>query len=73
MNVLDGPAEPRTIEAARRREPLTAANARAILAEMESQVRSASKRRSMARFFAENATNATAEARAVYRAYADSV
>lgn len=66
-----GPVEPRTHEAARRREPLSAANARAILIEMESQVRSARKRRDMATFFATaQVGNMTEAARAVYRDYA---
>lgn len=64
--------EPRTNEAARRGEPLTAANARYVLKEMARDVKSLNRRKAMAKFFADHATNATAEAVAVYREFAES-
>lgn len=72
-SILNGPIVARDNEAARHGIPLSAANARAIIQEMESQVKSARKRGKMARFFADNARNATPEAIAVYRAYAESM
>ena len=72
LSILIGPVEPRTNEAARAGIPLSAANARHILRDMESQIKSRSKRAAMAAMFADRATNATDEARAVYRAYAES-
>ena len=61
----------RTNEAARAGVLMTAANARHVLREMESQVKSATKRRRMAAFYATNvAGKLSPEAVAVYRDYA---
>ena len=52
--------------------PMTATEARGIIRDMEREVKSASKRRRMASFFATNiAGKLSPEAVAVYTAYAD--
>lgn len=71
ITMLSGPAIPRTNEDVRSGIPLSAANARAILADMERDCKSLKRRKAMALFFANNARNATPEAIAVYRAYAE--
>lgn len=53
------------------RHPMTAAEARGVIIEMEAQVRSASKRKRMALFFSGNAAGRlSGEAIEVYRHYA---
>ena len=68
--IITGPRENRTDEAARAGIPMSAANVRFILAEMESQVKSEVKRRKQAAFFGTNARCITDEARKIYMAYA---
>ena len=71
MDTITGPREERTVEAALRSEPLTAANARFTLAKIEREVQSAAQRRKRAAFFAKNARCITEEARQIYMAYSN--
>lgn len=67
---LEGSKVERSNEDARMGVPLTAANVRAILAEMERQKVSEAKRRRQALFFAKSAVKITEEGRAAYLEYA---
>lgn len=70
-NPLEGRREDRTNEAARAGILMTAANARFVLAEIESQIKSEKKRRAMALRFSSNILGKlSAEAVEVYKAYA---
>lgn len=68
-NILQGPVAERPNRAG---YPMTAAEARGILCDMEREVSSAARRRKMASFYAKNvAGKLSAEAVQVYKAYAE--
>jgi hypothetical protein len=69
LKILEGDKANRTSGAAKRREPMTAANARHIVAELERHTKSAKARAGLIRT-ALKIGNISDEARAIYTAYA---